>query len=336
MVSIVLVTYNRAKRLRLSIQDILNQTFSDFELIICDDCSPDNTEAVCREFESRDSRIRYFRHSQNKQMPGNVNFGIQQAKHEYVAILHDGDRFRRDLIEQWYNAISSSKNVGVVFNTLGDSDSLDRIVRLDQAFPEGPLSKEQLLKHKYFRCWHFGSPIYGEAMVRKSLVEEYGYLKQEYSFYADVDLWMELLHKYDAYYCADPLIKTPSKNFQPQEFDNDLIKFYMLLLDMHKKHRIKAFRSSPVKLIFEMVLYYVQMFILVTYGFMVVCKNFRFEYFLACPKKLRNRPYLLPIWSGFLIFYPIVRWTLRTFLVRKAMPQPDQELVEKSKFMFQR
>ena len=48
MVSIVLVTYNRAKRLKLSIQDILNQTFKDFELIICDDCSTDSTESVCR------------------------------------------------------------------------------------------------------------------------------------------------------------------------------------------------------------------------------------------------------------------------------------------------
>ena len=74
MVSIVLVTYNRAKRLRLSIQDILNQTFKDFELIICDDCSTDSTEDVCAEFAKADDRIRYYRHNSNLQMPANCNF----------------------------------------------------------------------------------------------------------------------------------------------------------------------------------------------------------------------------------------------------------------------
>src|SRR6187200_2503257 len=145
MVSIVLVTYNRAKRLRLSIRDILNQTFKDFELIICDDCSPDDTEEVCRKYEALDNRIRYFRHDQNRQMPSNLNFGIQQARYEFVAILHDGDRFRRDLIEQWYHAISSHDNVGVVFNTLADSDSDDRMVQINQQYEEGVITKENLL-----------------------------------------------------------------------------------------------------------------------------------------------------------------------------------------------
>ena len=59
MISAVLVTYNRAERLRLAIQDILNQSFADFELIICDDCSPDHTKEVCEEFSAKDNRIHY-------------------------------------------------------------------------------------------------------------------------------------------------------------------------------------------------------------------------------------------------------------------------------------
>jgi len=336
MVSIILVTYNRAKRLRLSIQDILSQTFSDFELIICDDCSPDNTEEVCREFESRDSRIRYFRHSQNKQMPGNLNFGIQQAKYEYVAILHDGDRFRRDLIEQWFNAISRHDTVGVVFNTLADSDHQDRIVRINGAFSEGLITREHLLHHEYFKCWMFSSPIYGEAMLRKSVVQAYGYLNPEYSFYADVDLWMEILQTYDAYYCADPLIKTPLKTVQPQEFKDDIVMFSMLLLNIHKKHRIKAFKNRPTKLVVEMVRYYWLVLLRTVYIQLLVTKNFSFDYFIRSPRKMSSRPYLLPVWTGFLIFYPLIRWSLRTFIRSKSSPTPDQNLVEQSKFMFQR
>lgn len=81
MVSIVLVTYNRAERLKLSIQDILDQTFKDFELIICDDCSTDATEDICSEFVEKDGRIKYYRHKSNMRMPANCNFGIKKAQY---------------------------------------------------------------------------------------------------------------------------------------------------------------------------------------------------------------------------------------------------------------
>src|SRR5688500_976602 len=146
MVSIVLVTYNRAKRLRLSIQDILNQTFKNFELIICDDCSTDSTEDVCTEFAKVDGRIRYYRHNSNLQMPANCNFGIQKAIFPYIAILHDGDRFQPTLIERWYEAITKNDSVGFVFNTIGSSDADDNLIKWHSEFKEGVISKEYLLK----------------------------------------------------------------------------------------------------------------------------------------------------------------------------------------------
>ncbi|MGC3946824.1 MAG: glycosyltransferase family 2 protein [Chryseolinea sp.] len=334
MVSIVLVTYNRAKRLKLSIQDILRQSFQDFELIICDDCSPDNTEAICRDFEMRDSRIRYFRHDQNKQMPGNLNFGIQQAQFEYVAILHDGDRYRKDLIEQWYNAIHNNENVGVVFNSLGDSDSEDRIVSVFQEFPEGVIDGQKLLRSEYFRRSNFSSPIYGEAMVRKSVVQNYGYLKPEYSFYADVDLWMDILHTRDAYYCAETLIKTPIKSFQPQEFEDDIVRFNIMLFDISRRHRLKTFRGQPLKLAKEMSIY--QLFKLwhFTYILLLVTKNFSFRYFLDSRKAFRGHIYLYPIWLAFLVAYPVLRPALRTFITRKSETAGDKSLSEKTDFNF--
>jgi glycosyltransferase involved in cell wall biosynthesis len=336
MVSIVLVTYNRAKRLKLSIQDILNQTFRDFELIICDDCSPDDTEDVCRKFEAQDSRIRYFRHAQNKQMPENLNFGIRQARYEYVAILHDGDRFRRDLIEQWYQAIYAHENVGVVFNTLADADGDDRIVKINQQFEEGVITKEDLLHKEYFRRPHFDSAIYGEAMVRKSVIERCGYLKQEFSFYADVDLWMDILRTHDAYYCADPLIKTPLKTFQPQEFEDDIVRYNIYLLNMHKRQRIRTFKDNPSKLASEMTYFYATVIFRMTYILLLVTKNFSFHYFINSRKKLANHGYLLPLWAGFLLAYPLLRPALRNLIVRKTLPEPDDELARKSEFMFQR
>ncbi|MGA9982456.1 MAG: glycosyltransferase family 2 protein, partial [Acidobacteriaceae bacterium] len=75
-VSVVLTTYKRAHLLRETIDSILAQSFRDFELVISDDCSPDETEKVCREYERFDARVRYRRGAKNVGMPGNLNAGI--------------------------------------------------------------------------------------------------------------------------------------------------------------------------------------------------------------------------------------------------------------------
>jgi len=71
-VSVVLTTYNRASLLRETLESILKQSYGDFELIISDDCSTDNTESICREYSQRDPRIQYYRNENNLDMPGNL------------------------------------------------------------------------------------------------------------------------------------------------------------------------------------------------------------------------------------------------------------------------
>jgi len=64
-VSICLTTYNRASVLSQTIDSLLTQTFSDFELIINDDCSTDDTKQVCRDYETRDKRVKYYCNTHN-------------------------------------------------------------------------------------------------------------------------------------------------------------------------------------------------------------------------------------------------------------------------------
>ena len=317
MVSIVLVTYNRAERLRLSIQDILNQTFKDFELIICDDCSPDSTEDVCREFEKRDARIRYFRHRQNIQMPANCNFGIQKANSDYIAILHDGDRFKPNLIEQWHDAISNNESVGFVFNSIGEIDEHNQIFTENNEFDEGVVSRDQLLNRSYFRRWLFSSPVYGQAMVRKSLLTKRGFLQADFGFYADVDLWMDLLHDNDAYYCADTLIVCPTKQIQPRLFEDNLIRCFLLMFNMQLKHRKKAFRHDVVRLYYEMVVLWVQSFFNLSFWLLCVIKNQPFRSYLNASRLLRNYPVFLTQWAIALIFYPVLYPLLKVLALAK-------------------
>ena len=333
MVSIVLVTYNRAKRLRLSIRDILKQTFEKFELIICDDCSPDETESICNEFAAQDKRIRYFRHPSNLQMPGNVNFGISQAKYDYIAILHDGDRFHPNLIEQWYDAIRTH-DVGFVFNTIGQTDEYERIIHKYDEFPGGIVSKEELLHNTYFRRPLFESPVYGEAMVKKDLIVKYGMLKKEYGFYADVDLWMEILHSKDAYYCSDTLITGPTKEIQPQLFQNDILKVFMYMYSMHLKHRKKAFGGNLLTLMSELTRFYAYTIYSLCYTMLLVVKNFPTKYFLTGARKLKGNVLTTAIWFAFVLMYPIVKPVLVLFQQMKkqtATRKQEQTKPEQAK-----
>lgn len=322
MVSIVLVTYNRAARLRLSIQDILDQTFKDFELIICDDCSTDSTESVCRQFEQRDPRIRYFRHPQNMKMPGNCNFGIEQAKFDYVAILHDGDRFKPELIEQWYQAISSNESVAFVFNSIGETDARERIVKSYHEFDEGLVERDTLLKKEFFRRWRFNSPVYGEAMIRKSVLAERGLLHHDFGFYADVDLWMDLLHTHDAYYCADTLLTGPSKTLLPRLFEDNLIDAFVLKINMHLKHRKKAFRNKPMRLFYERIVLLGQSSLFFFYSLLLVIKNHSFGSFIRVPRMLGTRVVFQLIWVVIFVFYPVLYPVLKLFnIVKGSLPQ---------------
>ncbi|WP_205837239.1 glycosyltransferase family 2 protein [Neorhizobium sp. T25_13] len=78
-ISIGLPVYNGGQHLRSAIDSILKQTFSDFELIISDNASTDETEKTCRELASRDNRVRYFRQSESIGVADNFRFVFEQA-----------------------------------------------------------------------------------------------------------------------------------------------------------------------------------------------------------------------------------------------------------------
>lgn len=115
-VSILLLTYNRAKFLPDTFDASIRQTYSNYELLICDDGSSDDTQGVCEEYVARDSRFRYLRNEHNLGLFGNLNLRLPQARCELVATLHDGDIYHPTLIEKWRAALLKYPSAGFVFN----------------------------------------------------------------------------------------------------------------------------------------------------------------------------------------------------------------------------
>jgi len=88
-ISIVLPTYNRSYCVGRTIAAIIQQSFTDWELIVCDDCSSDKTTEVVQSYCQRDERILYHRNPQRLGLPGNRNIGISMAAGRFIYFIED-------------------------------------------------------------------------------------------------------------------------------------------------------------------------------------------------------------------------------------------------------
>lgn len=97
-ISIIIPTYNRAHRIVIAIQSILNQSFTDWECIVVDDGSIDDTESVIKKF--KDERIHYYKLDKNKGACFARNYGIIKSKGDYIAFQDSDDYWKRDKLEK--------------------------------------------------------------------------------------------------------------------------------------------------------------------------------------------------------------------------------------------
>ena len=93
-VSVVIPTYRRPHLVARAIHSVLRQTLQDFEIIVVDDASADNTEEIVRGLG--DARVRYVRHPRNRGLPASRNTGIEEARGRYIAFLDDDDEWLPD------------------------------------------------------------------------------------------------------------------------------------------------------------------------------------------------------------------------------------------------
>jgi glycosyltransferase involved in cell wall biosynthesis len=104
-------SYNGENYLRKAVESILNQTFTDFELIIRDNASTDDTETICRTFAAQDSRILYIRDNQNRGAAHNYNQVFLQASGKYFRWAAHDDILAESNIERCFNYLEAHPSV---------------------------------------------------------------------------------------------------------------------------------------------------------------------------------------------------------------------------------
>lgn len=162
LVSIILATYNDEKYIEQSVNSILSQTLKDFELIIVDDASTDNTKNILENIQKSDNRVKIFRNKNNRGLPYSLNRALHYAKGKYIARMDGDDISLPDRLQKQYNYMEKHKDVdicGAAYKRIG-CDSGVCVVENDSEFIKAMLIYYSPLGHS---TW----------FIRKSFLDKY-------------------------------------------------------------------------------------------------------------------------------------------------------------------
>lgn len=184
-VSVIIGTYNGESRISKTIDSILNQTFQDFELIICDDASTDQTVDVIEKYIENDPRIILIKNSTNQKLSITLNHCLSIAKGEFIVRIDDDDIAHKDRIQYQIDFMKKHPEY-VVLGTSRNLFDQNGIWGCDIR-PEGEITVIDIALGKSF--------IHPSVMMRKKVLDEVnGYtVGKNVERTEDLDLWYKIL-----------------------------------------------------------------------------------------------------------------------------------------------
>ncbi len=199
-VSVIIPTYNRSHFLSRAIKSVLNQTFQDFELIIVDDGSTDNTKEVIENFQEKDKRIKYIWQKNSGGPAKTRNKGIEKSEGEYIAFLDDDDECLPKKLEKQILLFKESK-----VPNLGFVGGLDIIVGKKPIKDITPFYKSgNILKDLCFHCI-IRTP--GTVLVKRSVLQKVGFFDEKFKAADDYDMWIRISQHYSFDYVKENILK---------------------------------------------------------------------------------------------------------------------------------
>lgn len=199
LISVVMPAYNAQKYISSAIESILNQTFKDFELIIVNDCSIDNTLKIIKSFRRKDQRIKIINNGMRLNIAATLNKGISQAKSNIIARMDADDISLPERLELQYKLINSSKNISVIGANIIIIDANGNEIAI-RAYP----NSSEKLKKCLFRYSSFAHPV---VCFRKDIFDSVGGYDPKYSPTEDLDLWFRMGSKHKFGSVNKPLLK---------------------------------------------------------------------------------------------------------------------------------
>lgn len=230
MVSIIIPTYNRGYIIEQAIRSILCQTYGEFELLIVDDGSDDDTESVVRGIP--DERIRYIKCTKNAGPAAARNEGVRQSRYSYIAFHDSDDEWTKDKLEKQMAVLKAADaDTGMVYCSYQTDDGM--------VFPLEIFSREQRQGNIFPYLLHgnmVGTPT---MLMRKECFEKAGGFNENLRCLEDYEFVLRFAHEYRIAYIDEHLLRVHKSENSVNYRMNDYFPAELHIISLWKREMLK-------------------------------------------------------------------------------------------------
>jgi len=196
MFSVIIPTYNRLELLKRAIDSVINQSFQEFEIIVVDDCSSDDTWKWLQNIGN--TKIKCFRNKENKGPSTNRNFAVSKSNFDYIAFLDDDDFWYNNHLSCLRELIISHPNAGIYSN----SYIINYGVNKTEAIHNNSFLNKTITEFSEFKCFTNTNSLCAPSAtsIPKNIFLEVGGFDTEISIAEDIDLQVRIGLKYPIVY----------------------------------------------------------------------------------------------------------------------------------------
>ncbi len=244
LLTIIITSYNHADYIKQAITSFLNQTFTDFEILIIDDKSCDNSVEIIKSFH--DSRIKLIELDVNRGICNASNLGIKNARGKYIKLFASDDIALPTILEKQIHFLEKNPSYDAVFSgieVIDDNENLlpKKTKKFEKFFTNINRSKEEWLNHFFFKGNCLATPT---MMARKELLQKIDGLDGRLSQAHDFNMWVKFcIHGSNIFVINEKLVqyrrRINNKNMSSNTsnvrarlvFDNEKILQNFLVID---------------------------------------------------------------------------------------------------------
>lgn len=216
-VSVVIPTFNQSYYLGKAIQSVLNQTYQNFEVIVIDDGSIDDTRTVATSFGEK---VVYFYQS-NQGSPIARNVGLKMAKGKYLAILDSDDLFLPDRLERGVKVLEEMPYIGLVHGEVEAIDSKGSLISRETAYIKKFYSQEKKQGSGYFRILKGNAMFPSTILFRRECLNRTGFFNPSFVPREDYDWYLRLALTDQVYLLDSPAIVLYRRHEASQSLQHD-------------------------------------------------------------------------------------------------------------------
>lgn len=190
MISVILPVYNGERYLAQAIDSVCAQTYSDWELIIVNDCSTDRTPEICAEYVARDKRICVLSNEINQKLPKSLNRGFAASHGDYLTWISDDNLYEKNAFEVYLREIEQGYDL--VYTNITYIGTDGEIL---------PRKKQEDI------CIWQGNCVEASFLYRRAVYEKLGGYRADMFLVEDYDYWLRAARYFKLHYCPEKLYR---------------------------------------------------------------------------------------------------------------------------------